>query len=127
MFRRITAVTAVVALGAVPLSLATAAPAHADAERHGTCGTGLYELSVDREGGGFDVSVDLDRLAAGQEWRVVIRHDGSKVASVVRRADNEGDLELERYRKNSAGKDAFKFTATRVGGASSCSDTITLS
>ena len=48
---------------AVPTALVVAAPAHADVERRGACGAGNYELSVDREDGGYEVSVDVDRVA----------------------------------------------------------------
>ncbi len=125
MYRRITAGLAIGALTAVPVAL-VAAPAHADVERHGACGSGRYELSVDRENGGFEVSVDLDRLPPGQRWKVVLRHDGAKVASVTRRADHAGDIDLERFRANTGGKDVFRFTAKRVGGTASCGDRITV-
>ena len=47
------------ALLAVPTAVLVSAPAYADVERQGTCGTGRYELSVDRENGGFEVNADL--------------------------------------------------------------------
>ena len=119
MSHRITAGLVAGALAVAPLTL-LAAPAHADAEKHGQAGSGVYELSVDREDGGFDVSVDLDGLPRGQRWRIVLRHDGDEVASLVRRADREGDIEVERHRPDTAGADVFWFTAMRVGGSATC-------
>jgi hypothetical protein len=106
---------------AVPTALVAAAPAHADVERRGACGAGQYELSVDREDGGYEVSADIDRVAPGSRWRVVLRHDGERIARVVRRADHEGDLDVDRQRPNTSGRDVFKFRAKRLGHSTSCS------
>ncbi|QCW51138.1 hypothetical protein FE634_13320 [Nocardioides dongxiaopingii] len=115
------------ALLAGPAAVAlTAAPAHADVERQGVCGTGTYELSVDREGRGHEVNVDLDNLPAGSAWRVKLWQDGKRVANVVRTAERDGDLDLERYRPNTAGADTFKFTAKRVGATTRCGASVTV-
>jgi hypothetical protein len=102
-----------------------AAPAHADVERRGTCAGATYELNVDRERGGFEVDADIDNARVGSEWRVTIRHDGKVATSRVLRADDEGELDLDTFRRNTAGKDVFKLTVTPAGGAS-CSTKVTL-
>ncbi len=102
-----------------------AAPAHADVERRGTCAGATYELNVDRERGGFEVDADIDNARVGSEWRVTIRHDGKVATSRVLRADNEGELDLDTFQRNTAGKDVFKLTVTPAGGAS-CSTKVTL-
>ena len=61
----------------------------------------------------------------GSEWRVTIRHDGKVATSRVLRADDEGELDLDTFRRNTAGKDVFKLTVTPAGGAS-CSVKATL-
>lgn len=118
-----TAGTLLVAPAALAL---TAAPAHADVERHGSCGGGTYELSVDREGRGYEVNVDLDRIAPGSRWRVVIFQDGQRKVKVVRTAERDGDLDVERYLPNTAGKDTFRFTAKRIGSKTRCGASITV-
>lgn len=102
-----------------------AAPAHADVERRGTCAGATYELNVDRERGGFEVDADIDNARVGSEWRVTIRHDGKVATSRVLRADDEGELDLDTFRRNTAGKDVFKLMVTPAGGAS-CSTKVTL-
>ena len=102
-----------------------AAPAHADVERRGTCAGATYELNVDRERGGFEVDADIDDARVGSEWRVTIRHDGKVATSRVLRADGQGELDLDTFRRNTAGKDVFKLTVTPAGGAS-CSTKVTL-
>ncbi|WP_370248260.1 hypothetical protein [Nocardioides sp.] len=122
---RLTAVTVGTAALAAPLVLLSSPAAHADVERGGVCGVGTYDFSVDREGRGFEIGVDLDFVPAGSTWRVQVFHEGKRVVNTVRRADREGDLEVDAYRANTAGKDTFRFRATRVGGAS-CGATITV-
>jgi hypothetical protein len=118
--------TGAATLFAVPTVALTAVPAHADVERHGACGGGRYELSVDRERGGYEVSFDLDRVKPGSRWKVVLRHDGDRFVSKTFRADREGDIDVDRVRPNTRGADTFKVRATRVHGKASCTRTITV-
>ncbi|MFT3873721.1 MAG: hypothetical protein QM714_13945 [Nocardioides sp.] len=123
---RATAIAAGGALLATPAVL-FAAPAHADVERHGNCGGGTYEFSVDREDSGrYEVSLDLDRVKPGSTWKVVLKQNGNRFFSGKLTTDHEGDLDVERHRANTTGKDTFKFKAKRVGHSSSCSRTITV-
>ncbi|GAA5152059.1 hypothetical protein GCM10023340_31740 [Nocardioides marinquilinus] len=120
--KRIIATTAVTAI-AVPTALLAAAPAQADGfdrEKQGRCGGGVYELSVDREDGVYEISADLDRVAPGSSWRVVLKQDGKVIANVVRKADREGDLDVDRVRRDTRGTDTFAFTANRLNGAAKC-------
>ena len=56
---------------------------------------------------------------------MTIRHDGRLATSRALRADDEGELDLDTFRRNTAGKDVFKLTVTPAGGAS-CSTKVTL-
>lgn len=117
--------TTLVATAAAGSTVLVAGPASADVERRGTCAGATYELNVDRERGGFEVDADIDNARPGSEWRVAIRHDGSLATSRVLRADNEGELDLDTFRRNTAGTDTFKLTVTPAGG-SSCSVKVTM-
>ncbi|WP_299931769.1 hypothetical protein [uncultured Nocardioides sp.] len=117
--------TTLVATAAAGSTVLVAGPASADVERRGTCAGAMYELNVDRERGGFEVDADIDNARPGSEWRVAIRHDGTLATSRVLRADGEGELDLDTFRRNTAGKDTFKLTVTPAGG-SSCSLKVTL-
>jgi hypothetical protein len=105
---------------AVPVTLA-AAPASADIERTGRCAGAAYELSVDKEHGRFEVEADVDDARPGSRWRVVLRHEGRIVANVVRTADREGDVGVDRYRPDTRGADRFRLTVKPVGAANGCS------
>ena len=129
---RTTALIAAGALVAAPLAtLLAASPATADTTKRGVCGQGSYEFQVDREdredGGGFEVSADLDRLVPGSSWTVVIKHDGQRATRVTRTADNEGELDVDVKRTNTSGSDTFRFKAVPAGGGAKCAATITVS
>jgi anti-sigma-K factor RskA len=125
MKKSLIASTALVATAAAGTTVLVAAPASADVERRGTCAGATYELNVDRERGGFEVDADIDDARAGSEWTVAIRHDGKLATSRVLRADNEGELDLDTFRRNTAGQDTFRLTVTPAGG-SACSVKVTL-
>jgi hypothetical protein len=127
---RTAALTAAATLVAAPLTLAVATPAHADVDRNGSCGTGRYELSVDRERRagrqGFEVDAGLEGVAPYSRWTFVLRHDGTRFLEVTRTADDEGDVDVDAFRRNTAGKDRFSFRATQAGGATGCGAGITV-
>ena len=124
--RTTAALTTAGALLAVPTAVLVAAPAHADVDREGRCGAGTYDFSVDREGRGFEVSADLDNQRPGSRWKIVVREDGRVIANITRRADREGDVELDRFTRNTAGTDRFVMRATPIGGGAGCSASITV-
>lgn len=122
--RRTTALVAGGALLAVPTAVLTAPSASADVERTVSCGTGVGELSVDREGRRYEVSVDLDDVTPGSRWKIVVRQDGRRIVKVTRTADFEGDLDVERTVRNTRGTDTFTFRAKEIGGGA-CSASLT--
>ena len=110
--------TTLVATAAAGTTVLVAGPASADVERRGTCSGATYELNVDRERGGYDVDADLEGAKAFSTWKVAIRHNGNLAVTRTIKADDEGELDLDTFRKNTAGKDTFKLTVTPVGGSS---------
>jgi anti-sigma-K factor RskA len=125
MKKNLIATTALVATAAAGTAVLTAAPANADVERRGSCAGAVYELNVDRERGGFEVSGDLEGARAGSEWKVTVRHDGTVATSRVLRADHEGELDVETWRRNTGGTDTFTLSVKPVGG-SACSLSVSL-
>lgn len=121
---RITALAGVNALIAAPLTFAAMAPASADVDRHGACGAGIYELSVDKERTGYEIDANIDGVKPGSQWTFVVRHDGNRVTKVTRTADNEGEVDVDANAKNDAGKDKFAFVARN--GTTSCRTSITV-
>ncbi|CUR57787.1 exported hypothetical protein [metagenome] len=123
--QRTATATALIGAVAVPTAFVFASPASADIEKGGVCGNARYELNVDKENGGFEVDADLDNAAAGTQWRVVLRHDGTVFYNKIRTTDREGDLDVERFRTNTAGADKFRLTVKRINGSAACTTVIT--
>lgn len=122
--RRTTAATGAVALLAVPATLLVTAPAQA-VERSERCDGARIELSVEKDDGRFEVEADVDDAPRGSQWRVTLLQDGKRFFTDVRRADDDGDVSVDRERRNTAGKDVFTFRANKVGTGGSCLITIT--
>ena len=120
---RLTSLLGATALVATPLAFATMAPASADADRHGSCGTGVYEFSVDREGAGYEIDSSIDGVKPGSQWTFVVRHDGHRLTKVTRTADDEGEVDVDAHATNTAGKDTFSFVVR--SGAVKCASSIT--
>lgn len=118
--RTLIATTVAAGVIGVPLAVVAASPASADSEKHGSCGRGHYELDVDREHGGYDVSFDIDGVRPGSDWRIRLAHDGKLITKKVRTADHEGEVELDRWRPDTKGKDAFRVKATNVNTGATC-------
>ena len=123
---RLTALAAGGALLAAPVAFIVAAPAQADTERQGSCGTGSYELSVDRKANGWEIDAGLENVDPRSSWTFVLKQDGDRYLKVTRRADNEGDVDVDAYRRDTAGRDRFVFKATRAGGGTGCGASITV-
>jgi hypothetical protein len=123
--KKLIATTTLVATAAAGTAVLVASPASADVDRQGTCAGATYELGVDRERGGYDVDADIENARAFSDWRVTIRHNGKVAVSRTVRADDEGELDVDTFRKNTRGKDTFTLTVTPAGG-SSCSVKLTV-
>jgi len=106
------------ALVAVPLALVTTGAAQADTDRSGAlAGGGRYELSVDRDDdrrATFEVSVGVDDVRPGSRYTFVVRQDGKRFVRQTVTADDEGDVDIERLRPDTAGRDRFVLVVTDV-------------
>ena len=121
--RRTTATIASAALVVAPLTLMGAAPASA-AERDFRYAGAEVDFEVEKDDGRFEVEVDIDDAKPGTRWRVVLRHDGKKFHNRVHRADREGDVEIDKNRRNTAGKDVVKVKVKKVGTKRAATRTI---
>ena len=114
--------TAVLA-AAVPVALA--APAMADVEKRGACSNGArYDFDVDKDDGRYEVSFEVGSNVRGQQWRLVLLHEGNRAFRDVRTTDREGEVDYERNRPDTAGSDTFRARAVNLGSGETCSVTI---
>jgi hypothetical protein len=108
---------------AVPVALAgSAAAKDREVERKGTCsmGSARYDFSVDKERGGrLDVDFDLDSKP-GERWRVKLRHGKKVIVKTTRTTDREGEIDVDRTRPNTPGKDKFVARAKNLATGELC-------
>lgn len=123
--RTATAAAATLAV-AMPTAALVAAPAQADTERQERCAGGIVELSVDREAGRWEVDAQVDNMSAGQRWRIVLKQDGRRYFRDVRTTDREGELDVDRRRADTSGRDTFRMKATRLSDGTTCRVAVTV-
>ena len=121
--RRRTAPLGAAALLASPLTFMAAAPAAA-ADREFRYGGAEIEFDVEKDDGRFEVDVDVDDAKSGSTWRIVLRHDGKRFHKKVHRADSDGDIEIDKNRRDTRGKDVFKLRIKKIGGPTAVTRTI---
>jgi hypothetical protein len=117
--RRTTATLGAATLLSASLGL-VAGPAHADGpekDREFRVAGADVDFSVSKDDGRFEVDVDIDDAAPGSRWRVVLWHDGKRFHSKVHRADGDGDVEIDKNRRDTRGADTFKVRVKKIGGA----------
>lgn len=61
----------------------------------GACDGVTYELSVEREDGGHEVSFELQSTAPGETWSVVVEQGGSPLLHADRTTDADGELDVD--------------------------------
>jgi hypothetical protein len=122
------ATTAVVAATPVFLVPAPAQAGGPERHAHGTVAGARYEMSAEKDNGRFEVDADLDGVAAGSRWKMVVRHYGTTVATRTAdavRDDGRFDVDFPEVRRpDTRGKDVFKVTLTRTDGAGKVTRTL---
>lgn len=103
---------------------ATTAPASA-ADREFRYAGAEVDFDVEKDDGRFEVDVSVDDAAPGSRWRIVLRHDGQRFHSKVHRADDDGEVEVDKERRNTRGKDVFKLRIKKVGADKAATRVIT--
>jgi hypothetical protein len=112
--------TVLVVLGAVVLVLVGGgawALTRGDDEtvERGTCAATSYELSVEKDDGGLEVSYELQSGAPDETWTVVVEQGDTTLLEGERRTDEDAELDLD-VLADEKGDDSFTVTATPAEG-----------
>lgn len=81
----------------------------------GTCGSATYEMSVEPEDGGLEVTFELQSTAPGETWQIVVEQDGTAVLTGERQTDEDAELDVDVTVSKSDGT-SFTVTATPQDG-----------
>lgn len=100
-------------------------------DKHGSCDpSGRWELSLDKEGGKIEVDYEVTSGPAGQRWKVVIKHDGTKIfdgSKVTRRDDDDRpDFEVDRRVDDRSGIDRFSTRARNTVTGAVCTGSLSV-
>jgi hypothetical protein len=115
--RRAAAAATLLGLIAVAGTAVPAAAAEVEREKRGTCSANArWELSLEKEHGRIEVSIEIDTFRSGRAWDVRAWHDGVRFVNVTRTTDREGEIDLDRVRRDTAGSDTISFRATSSTG-----------
>lgn len=114
--RRTIATVAVGALIAGSVTLLGATPASAKTkEREFRVANAEVDFEVEKDDGRFEIDVDID-ARRGERYRVVLWQNGNRYHKKVHRTDRDGDIEIEKNRRDTQGRDTFKIKVKKVGG-----------
>ncbi|WP_244928866.1 hypothetical protein [Nocardioides sp. W7] len=80
-----------------------------------TCGGNAYELSVEDEDGGLEVTFELQSANADETWQVLIEQDGRTLLEGTRVTDEDAELDVDVPARAEDG-DEFTVTATPADG-----------
>lgn len=117
----ITAVTAAAVLTAAPVS------ADVEREQRGQCsGSSRWELSLEKEFGRIDADLEIDTTRTGRAWRVRMHHDGTRFVNMRRVTDREDEIDLDRQRRDRAGRDRIQFRAVDTVNGEVCRGSLSI-
>jgi hypothetical protein len=117
-------------VGGSALIAMPAASAHADGPEkdvHGSVAGARYEISIEKDRR-FEIDAELEGVSAGSKWKMVVRHDGKRVATQRAHAvRDDGRHEVDFHDVHSGdtkGHDYFTVTLKRIDGQGKVTRTI---
>ena len=111
--RRTTATLGAAALLAAPLAAASPAVA---ADREFRYAGAEIEFDVEKDDGRYEIDVDVDDAKPRSKWRIKILHNGKVVHNRIHRADSDGEIDVDRVRRDTRRRDTFKLTIKKIPG-----------
>ena len=95
----------------------------------GTCaGTVTYKLKADvKPANKLGAAFEIDSGVVGQQWRVVVFHNGTRVMrQVFTTGGLSGSFTARRLVPNAAGADTFRARAVNLANGGTCANSVTL-
>lgn len=113
--RRGAATVVATSMVAGSLALLGASPAQA-AEREFRYAGADVDFEVEKDDRRFEVEVDIDEARPGDRFRVVLWQNGQRFHKKVHTADRDGEIEIDKKRRDTKGRDVFKLKIKKIGG-----------
>jgi len=125
MKKALLALVAVLVVAALAAGSWTAFAGEGDGKTaRGTCADRSTELSVEQEDGGLEASFELQSVAPGETWDVVLKQGGTTLLEGQRQTDEDAELDLDAP-ADEDGSNEFTATATPADGGEPCTASVT--
>ncbi len=124
MKKALLALAAVVVATALGLGAWTAFGADGDSTAREMCDDKTTELSVEDDDGGLEVSFELQSVAPGESWSVVLVQGDTTLLEGERTTDEDAEIDVDAIADEN-GSDEFTATATPAAGGETCTTTLT--
>lgn len=90
--------------------------AEAQTTERGTCGGATWELSLEAEDGGVEVSAELQSAGPGETWEVALLRGGTSLLEGARTTDDDGEIDVDAFTSDDAADTAYTATFTPADG-----------
>ena len=109
-----------IAAGAVVVGLgswwAVGNAVEAQTSERGTCGGATWELSVEAEDGGTEVSAELQSAGPGEEWQVELTRGDTVLLTGARTTAEDGEIDVDAFSDGNPGDAAYAVAFTPADG-----------
>lgn len=95
-----------------------------ESEKFGDCADATYQLAVENEDSGLEVSFELQASQPGEDWYLRLMQDGDVLLEGPRTTDEDGELEVDAYAKEGDG-DEFSVEFSRADVEDNCNVSLT--
>ena len=88
----------------------------AQTSERGTCGGATWELSMEAEDGGVEVSAEIQSAGPGEVWEVALLRGGTALLDGTRTTDEDGEIDVDAYTTDTTADASYSATFTPAEG-----------
>ena len=90
--------------------------AEAQTTERGTCGGATWELSMEAEDGGIEVSAEIQSAGPGEAWEVALLRGDTALLEGTRTTDDDGEIDVDAFTADDSADAVYTATFTPAEG-----------
>lgn len=90
--------------------------AEAQTTERGTCGGATWELSMEAEDGGVEVSAEIQSSGPGETWDVALLRGSTALLEGTRTTDEDGEIDVDAFTADDSASATYTATFTPAEG-----------